>query len=150
MKGNSVRRPNSPSYITLINKDTNSHCNSREGEIRGYSQNGPYLIEIDFSSGINRLSGELNQEMCDLMSSVSSQIQRATNEAINEQIFPQTQDTLRSGHEQVNERRWEVPARRPGCRSEEVLDRRFRSSSRDGFPRGYNENENLENTLDTL
>ena len=39
--------------------------------------------------------------MNDLMSGVSSQIQRAIREAINEYILPQIQATLRSGQRHV-------------------------------------------------
>ena len=69
------------------------------------------------------------------MSSVSFHIQRAINEAISDQIFPQIQATLRSGQGRVPERRWEVPVRGQGCRSEKTLDRSFKSNSRDEFPR---------------
>ena len=95
---NSVRRPESPSYNTLANHDVNFHSNSRDNEIRGYAGSGQNSGEVDSSSEINRLSGELNQrvtqELNDLMSSVSSQIQRAINEAVNEQVLPQIQATL--------------------------------------------------------
>ena len=132
---NFVRRPESPSYNTLINHDVNSHSNSREDEIKVYAGNGHKSGEVDSSSEINRSSGELNQritqEMNDLMSNVCSQIQRAIHEAINEQILPQVQATLRSGQGQVPRRTWEVPGRRRECRSEEALNRKFRSSSRD-------------------
>ena len=60
---NSVRRPESPSYNTLINHDVNSHSNSREGEIKGYAGSGHNSGEVDSSSEINRLSGELNQRI---------------------------------------------------------------------------------------
>ena len=124
---NSVRRPESLSYNILANHDVNSHSNSREDEIKGYTGNGQNSGEVDSSSEINKLSEELNQritqEMNDRMSSVSSQRQRAINEAINGQVLPQIQATLRSGQGQVPNRRWEVPARRPECRSEEVFNR---------------------------
>ena len=84
------------------------------------------------------------------MSSVSSQIQRAINQAISDQILPQIQATSRSGQGQVPERRWEVPTRRQGFSSEEALNRRFRSSSRDEYNRDSNRNEVLNNTCDTL
>ena len=57
-------------------------------------------------------------------------VQRAINEAINDQILPQIQANLRSGQRQMPERRWEVPARRQEFSSEEALNGRFRSSSR--------------------
>ena len=123
-----------------MNLNTNSHSNSREAEIiRTYAQNGQSLRESDSNRDFNKLSGELNkiitQEMEDFMSSVSSHIQRAVNEAISDQILPQIQATLRSGQGRMPERRWEVPVRGQACRSEEALDRRLRSNSRDEFPR---------------
>ena len=96
---NSVRRPEIPSYNALVNHDVNSHCISREDEVSGFAGNGQNSREAYSSSEINRLSGELNQriaqEMNDLMCSVSSQIQRAINDAISEQVLPQIQATLR-------------------------------------------------------
>ena len=86
--------------------------------------------------------------MGDLMSTVSCQIQRAINEAINDQILPQIQATLRSGQGQISERRWEVPARRQGFSSEEALNRKCRSSSRDECNRDSNIYEVLNNTCD--
>ena len=83
--GNSVRRPKSPSYDALVDLNTNSHSNSGENEIKRFAENGHNSREIDASSEINWLSGELNQsitqEMKDLMSHVISQIQSATSEA---------------------------------------------------------------------
>ena len=66
--------------------------------------------------------------MGNFMSAVSSQVQRAINEEISDQILPQIQATLRSGQGPMPERRWEVPVRGQGYRSEEVLNRRFRSN----------------------
>ena len=59
----SVRRPESPSYNTLVNHDVISHSNSREEEIRGYAGNSRNSGEIDSSRETNRLSGELNQSI---------------------------------------------------------------------------------------
>ena len=77
------------------------------------------------------------------MSTVRSQIQGAMNVAINDQILLQIEATLRSGQGQMPERRWKVPARRQGFSSEEALNRRFRSSSRDECNRDSNINEVL-------
>ena len=55
------------------------------------------------------------------MSTLSSEIQRAVNEATNEQILPQIQATLRSGQGRMPERRLEVPVGRQGFSSEEAL-----------------------------
>ena len=138
---NSGRRPDSPSYNYSGNQDINSHSNSREGEIRSYSQNGQITSENSSNSELNRLPGELTQrntqEMGDFMTSVSSQIQRAIHEAINEQILPQIQATLRSQQGQVPESRWEVPA-----------SSGFRSSFRDELPGESIKNDDLENTHD--
>ena len=79
------------------------------------------------------------------MSSVSSQIERALSEAINGQVLPQIQATLKSGQGQLPSRGWEVQVRRPECRSEEALNRKFRSSSRDEIPRNFNRKGDLEN-----
>ena len=95
---NSGRRPDSSCYDASMNQNTNSHSNSHEAVPRTYAQNGHSLRETDSSSEFNRLSGELSQritqEMGDFMSTVSSQIQRALNEAISDQILPQIQATL--------------------------------------------------------
>ena len=78
------------------------------------------------------------------MCTVSSQIQRAINEAISDRIMPQIRATLKSGQGHVPERRWENPARRPEYRSKVALDRRFRSDSRDEYYRFANRNQDLE------
>ena len=94
---NSVRRPESHSYSALVNHDVNSHSNSREDELRGYAGSGQNSENANSSSEINRLSGDLNQritqEMNDPMCSVSTQKQRAINEAVSEQVLPQIQAT---------------------------------------------------------
>ena len=72
---NSVRLPETPSDNALSNHDSNSHSNSREKEIRGFTGNGQNSREVDSNSEIKRLSGDMNQgitqEMNDVMSSVS-------------------------------------------------------------------------------
>ena len=151
---NPVRRPVSPSYENLLNQNDQSHSNSREAEIINCAQGGHSAIEADSASEFNRISGELNQkfsqEMRDFMSSVSSKFQRAINEAINDQILPQIQTFLRSGHEQMSERRREDLAKRQGCSSEEALNRRFRSSSRDECNRDSSRDEVSNNPCDSL
>ena len=105
---NSVRKPENLSYNALANHDVNSHSNSRDDEIWSYVGNGQNSREVDCSSEMNRLSGKLNQritqEMKDFVSNVSSQTQRA----INEQVLPQIQATLRSEPGQVPNRRSRV------------------------------------------
>ena len=75
---------------------------------------------------------------------------RAINEAISDQILPQIQATLKSGQGQVLERRWEDSARRPEYRSEEALDRRFRSDTRDEYHRFPNRYEDLDSAHDNI
>ena len=83
------------------------------------------------------------------MNTVSSQIQRDINEAINDQILPQIQAILTSGQGQMPKTRWKVPPRRQGFSSEKALFRKFGSSSRDECNRDSNINEMLNNTCDT-
>ena len=115
-KSNFGRRPESPSYDTLMNHNGNSHPNSHEIGIRIYTQNGHNSGRTDSGIELNRLSGELIQritrEMSNIMSSVSSQIQRAMNEDINDQILPQIRAYLGAGQGQMPERRCEAPVRR--------------------------------------
>ena len=96
----------------MVNHDENSHYNSREDEVRGYAGNSKNSRQADSNSEINRFSAELNQriiqEMNDFMCNVSSQIQRAINEAISELVLPQIQATLISGPRLVPDRRWEA------------------------------------------
>ena len=88
--------------------------------------------------------------MGDFVSAVSSQIQRPINEAISDQILPQMQATLRAGQGQLPERRWQVQVRGQVFRSEEALNPRFKSNSRDKLPRFSNRNEDLECTPDMM
>ena len=137
-----------------MKENTISHTNAGEAEIRTCAQNGQSLRETDSSSEFNKVSGELNQRITqvmgdDFMSTVSYETERAINEAISDQILPQIQATLRAGQGQLPERRWEVPVRGQGFRSEEALNHRFRSNSRDEFPRFPNRNEDLESTHDS-
>ena len=149
---NHDRRPESPSYDTLLNQNSNSPLNSHEAQIRTYAQKGQTSRDADSSSEFNRLSGDLNQriirEVSHFMSTVSSQIQRAINEAISDQILPQIQVTLKSGQGHVPERRWENPAKIREYRSKEALDRGVRSDSRDEYYRLPNRNEDPESTHD--
>ena len=141
MKSATLNQPESPSHNALVNHVVNSHSNSRKDEIRSYTGNGRNSIEVDSCSEINKFSGEVNRgsthEMNDLMSCERSQIQRAISEAINEQVLPQIQATLKSGQGLVPRSGREVSGRRPDCRSEEALSRKIRSSLRDEFPRNF-------------
>ena len=87
------------------------------------------MIRVVRLTGCPGLRQRITQELYDLMSNVSSQIQRAISEAIYEQVLPHIQATLRSG-------RGQTPRR----------GRKFRSSSRDELPSNLNRNEDLQNT----
>ena len=101
------RKRDSPCYDTSVNQNTNSHSNSLEAELRTYTQNVQKFRGTDSNCVLNRLSGELNQrrtqEMGDFMSTVSSHIQRAINEAISDQMLPQIQNTIESGQGRMPE-----------------------------------------------
>ena len=89
-------------------------------------------------------------ELSDFMSKLSSQIQRVINEAIVDQTLPQIQATLKSEQGHMPERRWEGTARKLECTSEEALDHRFRSDSREECHRIPNRNEDLDSTHDMV
>ena len=140
----SVRRPQSPSYNAVTNHD----LNSIENDIRGFAGNGQNSRDADSSGEIIRRSGELKQritqEINDLMSCVSTQIQRAIIEAINEQVLPQIQATLRFRPRKG----WIFLAEGPEYRPEDAFNCRFRSSSRDEFPRNLNRDASEEDAQD--
>ena len=58
--GNSVKKPESPSYDALIDHNYNSDTKSRENEMRGFAGN---TTGVDSASDLNRLYGELNQRV---------------------------------------------------------------------------------------
>ena len=74
ISSNLGRKPENPSYGTLLNQNGQPYSNSREAEIKSYAQNGHITREVDSSSECNSLSGDLNQrisqEMGDFMSTV--------------------------------------------------------------------------------
>ena len=56
------RRPESPSYVSSLNQDSNFHPNSNEAKSRAFAQNDQSSKEIDSGSEFNRLSGKINQK----------------------------------------------------------------------------------------
>ena len=56
--------------------------------------------------------------MDEMMSNVSSQIQRAINEAINTQVLPQIRNVMMAGSGHVTKRGWDVPVERPETNTE--------------------------------
>ena len=69
--------------------------------------------------------------MNSLMNSVSLQIQRIINEAINEPVLPELQAYLRSVNRQPPHRGWNLLGERPERNFEDTFSRKVRSSSRD-------------------
>ena len=98
LDGTSIRRQESITCNNLENEEMNLHSDHRNLGVRtsaGYDQNS---AGIDSQAEINKLSSELNsrisREMDEMMNSVSSQIQRAISDAINNQVLPQIQTLL--------------------------------------------------------
>ena len=150
---NSASRHESPTYDALLDHNTNWHSYSGANEIRRFAGNCQNSGKIDFSSEMNRLSGELNQKITQeikcLMDTVSFQIQRTICEAIKEQVLkeqPQIQASLRSGSVQKLQTGWKIPAARSEYRSEGTSNRKVRSSSRDEFRRNPIQIEDEEDT----
>ena len=59
-----------------------------------------------------------------MMSSVNTQIQRAINDAISDQILPQIQSVLSAGSGQSTLNKWNVPSERPEVNSEETYGKK--------------------------
>ena len=116
LNGTSIRRQESITSNNLED-EMNLHSDHRnlEGGINaGYGQNS---ASIDSQAEINKLSSELNsrisREMDEMIYSVSSQIQRAISDAINNQVLPQIQNVIMAGSGQETKRGWERSDERP-------------------------------------
>ena len=101
LDGTSIRRQESIISNNLENEEMDLHSDHRNlgvGTSTGYDRNS---ASIDSQAEINKLSSELNsrisREMDVMMDSVSSQIQRAISDAINNQILPQIQNVIMAG-----------------------------------------------------
>ena len=114
---NLSRRPES----FINNEFENDEEGTRRNQIVTNPVTGAELVRnsvnVISSVDINRLSSELNsrifQEMDEMMNSVSVQIQRAINDAINNQVLPQIQIVFVVGSGHVTKKGWNVPAERP-------------------------------------
>ena len=98
LDGTSIRRQESIITNNLENEEMDLHSDHRNlgiGTSTGYDRNS---ASIDSQAEINKLSSELNsrisREMDVMMDSVSSQIQRAISDAINNQICPRFKTSL--------------------------------------------------------
>ena len=105
VNSNHARRPESMNSNLFENNEENLYLNPRETELGELGQNS---TSANSSPENNRLSSELNslisREMDEMMKSVSVQIQRAINDAINSQVLPQIQNALTAGSGHTTQR----------------------------------------------
>ena len=134
LDSNSARRRNSVASDNQENEDESLYSNCRNNEPRTSADLGQNSAEANSLAEINRLSSELNsrisREMDDMLNNVSSQIQRAINEAINSQVLPQIQNAMMAGSVHETRRGWEVPAERPETDAEEQRNPNARTNCR--------------------
>ena len=123
LDSNSVRRRESVTSNNLDNEGESLFSNVRNDEPRTSADLGRNSAEANSLAEINRLSSELNsrisREMDEMMNNVGTQIQRAINEAINNQVLPQIQNVIMAGSGRETRRGWEVPVERPEVNAEE-------------------------------
>ena len=70
-----------------------------------------------------------------MMNSVNTQIQRAINDAISNQILPQIQNVLKAGSGHVTQNRWNVLAERPEVNPEDYRSEKTKSNFRSELTR---------------
>ena len=84
--------PDSQNCENSAERNYYSSSNSGENEIRGFAGNGHSSSEIGPDNNLDSLTGEINQRISEevnvLIDTSNLQIQRAINEAINEQVSP--------------------------------------------------------------
>ena len=68
--------------------------------------------------------------MDEMMNSVSVQILRAINDAISNQVLPQTQNAIMSGSGHVTQKGWNVPAEGPETNSGVLRNEKARNNSK--------------------
>ena len=132
LDGTSIRRQESVTSNNLENEEMNLHSDHRNPETGtsvGYDR---ITASIDSQAEINKLSCELNsrisREMDEMMNSVSSQIQRAISDAINNQVLPQIQNVFMAGSGQETRRGWEGSDERPESYSEVQYNAKTRTT----------------------
>ena len=82
------------------------------------------------------------------MNSVNTQIQRAINDAICNQILPQIQNALKAGSGHVTQNRWNVPAERPENNREDYRSEKIRNNSRGELTRNRLNDDFIEHAYD--
>ena len=97
----SVSRHESIVSNNLDEGEGNPHVDHRNSSVRSSADYGRNSADMNSQAEINKLSSELNsrisREMDEMMSSVSSEIQTAKNDAINNQVLPQIQNAIMAG-----------------------------------------------------
>ena len=95
------------------------------------------------------ISQRLSQEMNGLMDTFNIQIQRAINEAINEQVLPQIQAFFRTLNEQTTQREGNVLRERSKRKSEIAFSHNIRCSSGDEplFDSNFDEDQEEANYM---
>ena len=128
----SVRRQESVTSSNLENEEMDLHSDYRNPETGTSAGYDRITASIDSQAEINKLSCELNsrisREMDEMMNSVSSQIQRAISDAINNQVLPQIQNVIMAGSGQETRRGWERSDERPESYSEVQYNAKTRTT----------------------
>ena len=93
---------------------------------------GQISTSANSSAEINRFSSELNsrisREMDEMMNSVSVQIHRAINDAINSQVLPQIQNAIMTGSGHLTQKKWNVPTESPETNAEVLRNEKTRNN----------------------
>ena len=109
--------------------------------VRANTANGQNSVDVSSQAEINKLSSELNsrisREMDEMMNSVSVQIQRATNDAISNQVLPQIQNVILAGSGRVTRKGWDAPVERPEINPEVQRNLNARNNSRNEQDEGH-------------
>ena len=118
----SVRRHESIVSNNLDEGEENPYHDHRNSNASSNAEYGQNSTVMNSQAEINKLSSELNsnisREMDEMMSSVSCQIQRAINEAINTQVLPRIQNVMMAELGPETRRGWETSVERPEINSE--------------------------------
>ena len=132
LDGTSIRRQESVTSNNLENEEMNLHSDHRNPETGTSASYDRITASIDSQAEINKLSCELNsrisREMDEMMNSVSSQIQRAISDAINNQVLPQIQNVIMASSGQETRRGWERSDERPESYSEVQYNAKTRTT----------------------
>ena len=129
----------------------NPHFDHRSSQVRSSADYGQNSADMNSQAEINKLSSELNsrisREMDEMMSSVSSQIQRAVNDAISNQILPQVQNAIMAGSGCETRRGWETSVERPEINSEVQHDSNVKTNLRNEQGNGHRNGESTNRNV---